>query len=574
MKFGLALAVLVAALATAPSALACDGIAGARCGTVTVPLDRSDPGAGTTSVAYALVTRPGSESTVLFNPGGPGSSAIPDGPALTQMVPDRSLLLVDPRGTGRSDPVTCSGDASLAFGSHEAFTRAIGGCGRSLGARARYYGSDAVADDFEAVRSALGIDRLDLWGESYGTYLMPIYAARHPEHVRSIVLSGSYPIAFDEWGRDRLGAALRAIRLVCARTRDCDGDAVVRDVGVVASRLRAHPLDFKVRAGDARYRTRLDEGALAELVYAGGDASLYGRLPAALAAARERDYAPLRRLVEHVRLSRAALIADPGAASRFSIAQSFATQCHDYPRAFSYADPIGARRAAYEQARAGIDTAPFAPAGWTSAGFEAADTCLYWPADPTAAAPSLAGLPDVPTLVLSGDLDANTPSLAGREAAAQFAHASWVEIPNVGHTPTSSECGLGLALRFVATLKADGDCAGTGAPPAVAARPPLHAHGPASVLAATFADLADQRELLQILGSVDALRGGRYELGKAIRLRGVRVAEDARVDGTLRPTRRGYRGTLRIDGGTPLQVTVSGHRGRATGHGVRLAFTV
>src|SRR3954447_20194571 len=134
MKLGLALAVLVAALATAPSALACDGIAGARCGTVTVPLDRSDPGAGTTTVAYALVTRPGSESTILFNPGGPGSAAIPDGPALTRLAPDRSLLLIDPRGTGRSDPVTCTGDASLAFASHEQFTRAIGGCGRSLGA--------------------------------------------------------------------------------------------------------------------------------------------------------------------------------------------------------------------------------------------------------------------------------------------------------------------------------------------------------------------------------------------------------------------------------------------------------
>src|SRR4051794_692211 len=314
MKLGLALAVFVAALATAPSALACDGIAGARCGTVTVPLDRSDAGGGTTTVAYALVTRPGSESTVLFNPGGPGSSAIPDGPALTRLVPDRSLLLVDPRGTGRSDPVSCSGDASLAFPSHEAFTRAIGGCGRSLGARARYYGSEAVADDFEAVRAALGIERLDLWGESYSTYLMPIYAARHPEHVRSIVLSGSYPIAFDEWGRDRLGAALRAIRLVCARTRNCDGDAVVRDVGVVAARLRAHPIDFTVLAGDARYRTRLDEGALAELVYSGGDASLYGRLPAALAAARERDYAPLRRLGGDVGAGRAAPGARPRAA--------------------------------------------------------------------------------------------------------------------------------------------------------------------------------------------------------------------------------------------------------------------
>jgi len=43
------------------------------------------------------------------------------------------------------------------------------------------------------VRAALGLEQLDLWGDSYGTFLMPVYAARHPEHVRSIVLNGANP---------------------------------------------------------------------------------------------------------------------------------------------------------------------------------------------------------------------------------------------------------------------------------------------------------------------------------------------------------------------------------------------
>jgi pimeloyl-ACP methyl ester carboxylesterase len=76
-----------------------------------------------------------------------------------------------------------------------------------LGARAGYFGSAAIADDFAAVRSELGIEKVDLWGQSWGTYLMPVYAARHPDSVRSIVLSGAQPIAFDPWGRDVLRAS-------------------------------------------------------------------------------------------------------------------------------------------------------------------------------------------------------------------------------------------------------------------------------------------------------------------------------------------------------------------------------
>ena len=63
--------------------------------------------------------------------------------------------------------------------------------------RGRFYGSGDVADDIDAVRAALGLGKLDLWGDSYGTFLMGVYAARHPEHVRSIVLDGAFPIAFD-----------------------------------------------------------------------------------------------------------------------------------------------------------------------------------------------------------------------------------------------------------------------------------------------------------------------------------------------------------------------------------------
>ncbi|MDX6410123.1 MAG: hypothetical protein QOE13_3194 [Gaiellaceae bacterium] len=453
---------LVALVAAAPAA--------ARSGTVTVPLDRADPAAGTTRVAYRLIPRRDrsspAQATILFNPGGPGQAPIGLAAVVRRglgpLLEHRDLLLVDPRGAGRSDALHCRGerDPGLAFAAHDAFIRAIGDCGRRLGPRARMYGSAAIADDFESVRAELGINTLDLWGESYGTYLMTVFASRHPEHVRSIVLSGAYPIDFDPWGRDRLAAARHAIRLICARTHACRGTAVLDDLAHVAARLRHRPVRFTVGLGKRRYPVVLDEGALAALVYAGGDPRLLGRVPRAAAAARTGNMGPLRRLLTEQRRALAALIADPASAAVFSIAQGFATECHDYPRAFSYADPLPARRAVYDRALGALDPRPFrpfSPRGWSRAGFEGTDTCLGWPPDPTAAAPLAADapLPDVPVLVLSGDLDTNTPPLAGRQAARQFPHATWAQVANAGHTPTAgSACAVRLAARFVTTLTA------------------------------------------------------------------------------------------------------------------------
>jgi pimeloyl-ACP methyl ester carboxylesterase len=157
------------------------GLPTARCGSVEVPLDRADPGAGTTTVAFALVPRRDAASpsagTLVFNPGGPGEAAIANAAGTAEMfaplLDRRDLLLVDPRGTGRSDPLHCPALERLrledVFASRARFLEAVGACGRELGPRARFYGSAAVADDIDAVRAALGLDRLDLWGNSYGT---------------------------------------------------------------------------------------------------------------------------------------------------------------------------------------------------------------------------------------------------------------------------------------------------------------------------------------------------------------------------------------------------------------------
>ncbi|HXS43541.1 MAG TPA: alpha/beta fold hydrolase, partial [Solirubrobacteraceae bacterium] len=246
--------------------------AGMRCGTVTVPLDRQNASSGTIDIRYAVVphtdtTRP-AVGTIVPNPGGPGEATIADASRYLQpLAPlrrDRDLLLIDPRGTGQSGALMCP---SLARHNPLTldFTDIAGICGPDVGAHAGVYGSAAVADDIDAVRAALGLDKLDLWGDSYGTFLMPVYAARHPAHVRSIVLDGAFPIAFDRWNRDVLRSVRRVIGLVCRRTHRCSGRRVLTRLGQVGRRLRRHPVRFTAHTPAGPVRITLDERVLANV---------------------------------------------------------------------------------------------------------------------------------------------------------------------------------------------------------------------------------------------------------------------------------------------------------------------
>src|SRR3954469_633620 len=575
----------------------------ARCGSIAVPLDRANPGLGTTDIAFAVlrsrdVSRPSLGMLIGPHSGGPMIDAAAQLVGTFGALLDRrELLIMDSRGGGRSGPVLCDSLREVTFGlvtPPARMTSAIGACGRELGARVGAYGVAAIADDIDAVRAALGVQRLDLWGNSYASYVMPVYAGRHPDRVRSIVLSGAYPIAYDVFGLDKLAAARRAVGLMCARTKSCSGRAVLRDVARVATRLRRHPVSFTARAGDRRFRLRLDDGALASVLWGGGDTQFLSRLPAAVRSARHGDLAPLRRLAETPALSAAGGLANPSGTGGASEGVFYAGACHDFPRVFSYADPPAVRRAAFDRALAALDArrfAPFSREGWLRAGFESPDWCLEWPDDPPAGPPLApdAPLPAVPTLVLAGDLDANTPAPGGREVAARYPRATFAEIPNAGHTPDSdSPCALALARRFIRTLTAGPRaCAGTGEPPAVAPPVPVRAaqlplvgadaptwHRRAlGLLVATVADMQEQSNVFTPWGSARALRGGRYAVARngAIRLTDVRVVRDARISGVLASGEDGtVTGTARLAGsGTPtghlrVRITPTG-RGRAAG---------
>ena len=357
---------------------------------------------------------------------------------------------------------------------------------------------------------------------------------------------------------------------------------MVAQIARLARRLRHHPVTYTAQTPIGPVALTLGERELASVVFGGGHPEVYGPLPAAVDAALDHDLAPLQRLVTAARVNQVAgFFVDP---ALFSNAVGAAASCKDYPRPYDLAAPPAVRRMQYHHALAALGRGtfrPFSADAWLHTGIDAGPKCLDWPADPTAGSP-LRGhaMPDVAVLVQSGDLDTNTPVEQGRKAAAQFAHPIYAVVSNAGHTPDLTRCGVTMAIDFIRHLHTNPNrCAHAGHPPAVTARPPLHAASlgrtrvarAVGVALATVSD-ASTAAAFGGTGSIDALRGGTYVVAeRSVRFVAAQVVTDAVANGIQKTRGPITRTRLRLRGpGVPrAQLTL-----RSTGKTTRISGTV
>ena len=166
----------------------------ARCGTLTVPEDRSDSAGRQVELHVAVIPaiKRNPEPDALFLlAGGPGQSAIETFPAIIALMypihEDRDIVLVDQRGTGQSNPLRCLDpeDESL---DDEQVIAVLKSCPKNLDADLRFYTTEIAMTDLDEVRSALGYETINIYGASYGTRAALTYLRMFPARVRTLTL--------------------------------------------------------------------------------------------------------------------------------------------------------------------------------------------------------------------------------------------------------------------------------------------------------------------------------------------------------------------------------------------------
>ena len=203
----------------------------ALCGTLEVPENRADPGGRSIELAWAVIearTANPEPDPVFFLAGGPGQSARDIAPLMANALSDvnrtRDLIFLDQRGTGGSNPLECD------FGEETFITEAdleqindlLRECHRKLDADVRHYTTIDGAEDLEALRLHLGLDRINLVGGSYGTRMAQVYLRRHPDRVRSVIIDGVVPMRL-KLGAEHAEMLDRAIDKLLARcAEDCN----------------------------------------------------------------------------------------------------------------------------------------------------------------------------------------------------------------------------------------------------------------------------------------------------------------------------------------------------------------
>ncbi|HEX6702653.1 MAG TPA: alpha/beta fold hydrolase [Gaiellaceae bacterium] len=431
------------------------------CATVSVPLDRTGSTPGSVSLYVERLQALGAPRGVMFLvAGGPGQASAgafdleSSGSSFRDQFPGYTLIAFDPRGTGRSGVLRCpelQADPSASPSREQAL---VARCAEEIGASRQFYSTREHADDIDAVRQALGVDKVALWGTSYGTQLAVSYALTYPTHVERLLLdSVADPAGRDPFSADDLREMPKGLAELCpGSTCRAATPSFVRDVVTLANRLGARSLQGAVpRPGGGRATVKFDGVDFLSGVVIDSDlnAGLTAELPAAVRAALHGRPRALLRLVQ---LDRESSVLAPEDLSMGLLA---ATVCDDGPFPWQPLTPLTDRPALFSAALGALPDGALGPFGKWAAQMGPAALCLLWPPQPAGRGIGAGPLPNVPVLVLSGSRDLRTPTAQAAAVAARFPQGRLLIVPGVGHSVLSADL-TGCAESAVKTWLAGG----------------------------------------------------------------------------------------------------------------------
>jgi pimeloyl-ACP methyl ester carboxylesterase len=410
----------------------------ARCGTLTVAENPAEPAGRTIRLRIAVVPaldRHRAREPLFIVAGGPGQAATDFyAAAAGAFAPSQrthDVVLIDQRGTGGSNRLACGFPPDFDIATPARIRELSAACRRGLAGRPEFYTTSVAIRDLEAVRAALGYERISLYGISYGTRVVEHYLRRYPAQVSAVVLDGVLPPDATAIADTPL-AAERALELAFARCHAepaCEQafPELARRFSELRSRVAKAPPHLR-RAGPSSGAPReldFDASALAAAVrLLNYDAATTALLPFLLDRASRNDFGPLaaQLLLLNARLD-----------VQLAYGMNAAVTCaEDVPL------------------RARVDRAALAA---TYIGSQQLDglsaLCEGWPAgvvDADLYAPLAAA---TPALILSGEADPVTPPDYGARAAAGFRDRLHVVVKGQGHGQFAVGCVPQVIARFL-----------------------------------------------------------------------------------------------------------------------------
>lgn len=444
---------------------------GGHCATVTVPVDYAKPDGATTRLRMVLYPATGDSTRSIFvNPGGPGGSAIDfastmEGSLGDAVRRDADVVGVDPRGVGKSSPLTCLSDATFdeyAAGdpdpddaaeiaaSRSALTELGAACEKNSGELAAHVSTVEVARDMDVVRALLGRTKLDWFGASYGTELGAVYAQLFPSKVGRMVLDGAVDPSLDSVESSFAQAAgfqraLAAYAADCVTAEACpigdDADAGVAKIADLMTQLDAKPLpgagDRELTEGRAFY-------GIAVTLY---DKTTWPLLTQALTAAFKGNGSVL------VALSDAYFERKPDGSYGSNIGQVItAVSCLDSPGGLTVADVERVTPRFVKESPVFGRALAFGALG-----------CTDWPIESDNPLPTIDGKGAPPIVVVGTTRDPATPYESAQALAQQLESGVLLTRDGDGHTAylSGNDCITRAVDRYLAdgtVPKADTTC--------------------------------------------------------------------------------------------------------------------
>ncbi|MEO7070346.1 MAG: alpha/beta hydrolase [Nostocoides sp.] len=417
-----------------------------ECTKLTVPIDYAKPGGDTIQLAVVKVRAKGdSKGALVVNPGGPGGSGVDYALAADFIVgpPVRDaydIVGFDPRGVGRSAPITCVQpaqlDSFLAFdptpdnpAEEQAFAdnskSFADACAANAGPLLGHVSTVDAAKDMDVLRAALGETRLNYLGKSYGTFLGSTYAGLFPKNVGRFVLDGVVPpeLTNEELNlgqAEGFERATRAWAASCVATGKCVLGSSVDEV-MQGLRDLFHTIDQSplTDTGDSSVPKLTEGWASTGVAYAMYDESLWPKLDDALRAVVEnKDGSVLMSMADSY------ADRDKGGGYSDNIMQViYAVNCLDRPDTASLAD----------HERQATEADKIAPT-WGTFLMWSSMPCAFWPDKPAAAPSKISAVGSGLIVVVGTTRDPATPYEWSVMLNKELANSTLITFDGDGHT--------------------------------------------------------------------------------------------------------------------------------------------